>query len=498
MSKHILTVLGMGCLMVMAFFMGLFVAPNSKAQAPTEYQSAELQKQVPYSKTQITLSYAPIVQQVAPAVVNIYTTRKVQTRMRHPILDDPFFGQFFGQGGGFGLPRQRLENSLGSGLIIDGSGLAVTNAHVVRGADEINVVLNDGREFPARILTRDDPSDLALLELQTTGEKLPFARLEASENLQVGDLVIAIGNPFGVGQTVTSGIVSALARSSLNINDINFFIQTDAAINPGNSGGPLISMSGGVVGINTAIYSRDGGSLGIGFAIPSEMVNSMITAAKTGQVTQQGTIKRSWFGVELQSVTADIANSLSLDKPQGALVQSVDPLSPALDAGLRQGDVITALNNRPIKDDAELRYRLAMTGLGDEVSLQIIRKGEPRTISFKAVSAPDVPPRQTTQLSGSHALAGVTVARINPAVRLEFELPETLQTGLVIADVAQTAQAAQALMKGDVLVSINREPLRTPDQAKRLLEKPQLLSNGRAGFIIDIWRKGRIQTLVVQ
>jgi len=255
---------------------------------------AENPKIVPAGRNQVNLSFAPLVKQVAPAVVNIYTKRTV-TRSAHPFINDPFFQQFFGGNlapdlGG-GLTRKQVEGALGSGVIIDADGIVVTNAHVIRGADEISIVLSDGREFPATLSLKDDHSDLAILRVDTDGEKLPAARLRSSEDMEVGDLVLAVGNPFGVGQTVTSGIVSALSRSSLNISDYNFFIQTDAAVNPGNSGGPLVAMDGGVVGINTAIYSQSGGSLGIGFAIPSEMVQTVVAAEANGQGGERGVLR---------------------------------------------------------------------------------------------------------------------------------------------------------------------------------------------------------------
>jgi serine protease Do len=228
-------------------------------------------KVVPDNKQQIEFSFSPVVKRISPAVVNIYTKTMVTSRIS-PFGNNPALNQLFGQNFNGGLTRQHIESSLGSGVIVEQDGVVVTNSHVVKDAQEISVVLGDGREFDAKVSLSDPHSDLAILRIDPKGEKLPFAPLKASETLEVGDIVLAIGNPFGVGQTVTSGIVSALARSSLNISDYNFFIQTDAAINPGNSGGPLVAMDGGVVGINSAIYSQSGGSLGIGFAIPSEMV----------------------------------------------------------------------------------------------------------------------------------------------------------------------------------------------------------------------------------
>ena len=282
-------------------------------------------RQVPSDRTQVQLSYSPLVKQVAPSVVNIYTKRVV-TRNVSPFGGDPFFEQFFG-GGFSGLNQRQVESSLGTGLIVGSEGVLVTNAHVVKGAQEISVVLQDGREFDAKVSLSDDKTDLAILRVDAEGERLPTATLKPSENLEVGDIVLAIGNPFGVGQTVTSGIVSALARSSLDINDFNFFIQTDAAINPGNSGGPLVAMDGSVIGLNTAIYSRSGGSLGIGFAIPSEMVQQVIAAEKSGATNASAL--RPWIGVSGQSVTRDIASSLGLSKPRGVLVAQMHKESPA-------------------------------------------------------------------------------------------------------------------------------------------------------------------------
>jgi serine protease Do len=283
-------------------------------------EEADASKIVPDSRAAIQMSFAPVVKKVAPAVVNIYTKRVVTQRLS-PFMDDPFFRQFFGnafQLNRGGVTRDRVENALGSGVIASADGLVVTNAHVIKGADEIQVVLPDGREFDAHVTLTDAPSDLALLRISAPGEKLPFVTLKPSENMEVGDLVLAIGNPFGVGQTVTSGIISALARSSLNIENFNFFIQTDAAINPGNSGGPLVAMDGSVIGINTAIFSQSGGSLGIGFAIPSEMVATVVAAEKNGQAGDGGVV-RAWLGVTTQAVTPEIAESLGFKTPHGIM-----------------------------------------------------------------------------------------------------------------------------------------------------------------------------------
>jgi serine protease Do len=422
---------------------------------------------VPQSQTQITLSYSPIVKKVAPAVVNIYSKRIV-TQMTNPFMRDPFFAQLFG-GQNFGIPRQRLENSLGSGVIVDPSGLVVTNAHVVKNADETKVMLSDGREFDARIALVDDASDIALLRIDTKGEKLPTAPLQPSETMEVGDLVIAIGNPFGVGQTVTSGIVSALARSTLDISDFNFFIQTDAAINPGNSGGPLVSMTGGVVGINSAIYSRDGGSLGIGFAIPSEMVATIIAAEKAGQADGTQGVRRPWVGITVQDVTADIASSLGLPRPAGALVSALHAASPAREAGLQQGDIITAVNGKSVRDGAELRFRLAMVPIGQSAVLDYVRKGVPKKADMKAIAPPDTPHRDTTVIKGNNPLAGLTVENLNPAVAVELGLRE--DQGVVIKELAERNQLSNMLRRGDIITALNGNAISTVKDLVRTLDK---------------------------
>lgn len=436
---------------------------------------------VPQSPAQINLSFAPVVKKVSPAVVNIYSQRKV-TQAANPFMNDPFFSQFFGGRQFGGIPQQRLENSLGSGVIVKEDGLVVTNAHVVKGADETKIGLSDGREFDAKVVVIDEASDIALLRIDAKGEKLPIATFQPSETMEVGDLVLAIGNPFGVGQTVTSGIVSALARSSLNVNNFNFFIQTDAAINPGNSGGPLVSMSGGVVGINSAIYSKDGGSLGIGFAIPSEMVATVIAAEEAGQASAEHGIKRPWIGIDVQNVTADIASSIGLSRPSGALIKSLHSASPVREAGLQQGDVITAVNGKSIHDGAELRFRLAMIPIDKTATLEYVRKGETKKADVKAILPPDKPDRDVTALKGSHPFAGVTVMNLNPAAAVEFGLHE--DEGVVISEMKRNSQLTIAMRPGDVIVSLNNKKIKTVDELEAELNKKSatwklvLLQNG--------------------
>ncbi|MGB0627594.1 MAG: trypsin-like peptidase domain-containing protein, partial [Alphaproteobacteria bacterium] len=293
-------------------------------------QPAAAQRAVPDDREQVMLSFAPLVRAASPAVVNVFTRKAVRSRgPASPLFNDPFFRRFFGDSLGPAQPRQRFENSLGSGVIVRPDGLIVTNFHVIEGADSITVVLSDRRELEATILREDERTDLAILKIDAGDEVLPHIALSDSDELEVGDLVLAIGNPFGVGKTVTSGIVSGLARTQVGISDFNFFIQTDAAINPGNSGGALLRMDGTLAGINTAIFSRSGGSQGIGFAIPSNMVRTVIDGAAAGKA-----LRRAWLGAAFDTVTADIAEAIGLARPEGVILSEIHPRGPAARAGL--------------------------------------------------------------------------------------------------------------------------------------------------------------------
>lgn len=445
---------------------------------------------VPADQGQVTLSFAPLVKKVAPAVVNIYTKRTVTRSYGSPFLDDPFFREFFGGNLGGGLRREQVEGALGSGVIVQPDGLVVTNAHVVKGADEIRIVLGDGREFATKVALIDEASDLALLRMENKGHELPFAQIGPSDNLQVGDLVLAIGNPFGVGQTVTSGIVSALARSSLNINDYNFFIQTDAAVNPGNSGGPLVAMDGHVVGINSAIFSRSGGSLGIGFAIPSEMVMAVIAAEKGGEDGHTA-IRRPWLGVMSQAITPDIADSLGLETPSGALISALHPDSPLEKAGARVGDVIVSMNGKPIKDPAEMKFRMATVALDSTADVGLLRKGKVLTVTLKATAPPDTPPRDETKF-GVPPFAGVTVSNINPAVSSEIEGLAQDAEGVVVTRV-ESVGFMRFINPGDIIAQINGTPIKAVSDLKRVLEKPS-----STGWSIVINRQGQMQQIVIR
>lgn len=412
--------------------------------------------QIPQSRAQISLSFAPLVKQTAPAVVNIYTSKLVRQRALSPLFSDPVFRHFFGNGLPPGLTRERMENSLGSGVVVREDGLIVTSAHVIEGADEIRVVLADRREYEARIMTSDSQTDLAVLRLETKGAHLPYLELADSDNVSVGDLVIAIGNPFGVGQTVTSGIVSAMARTGVGLNDLNYFIQTDAAINPGSSGGALVGMDGRLVGINAAIYSPSGGNLGIGFATPANMVRAVIQSVVRGQKH----VVRPWLGLNGQDMTPELAHSLGLQSPAGVLVSQMHAASPPLVAGVRVGDVILTLNGHAIEDTQALRFRIATLPVDSSGVFGLWRKGQLQDVTFKLIAPPEVPPRQETLVTGRNPLGGIKIVNLSPAVIEEMGLRESGAGGVVITAIKQLSTAISiGLRPGDIIVAVNEQPI---------------------------------------
>jgi serine protease Do len=450
--------------------------------------SAAETKTVPGSRAELELSFAPVVRQVAPAVVNIYAKRVVAQRSVSPLFDDPFFRRFFGDDFGlFDRPRERVQNSLGSGVIVDGAGLVVTNHHVIAGATEITVVLSDRREFPAEIVVDDERTDLTVLRVATRGETLPSLSFRDSDEVEVGDVVLAIGNPFGVGQTVTSGIVSALARTQVGINDFSFFIQTDAAINPGNSGGALVTLDGKLLGINTAIYSKSGGSVGIGFAVPSNMVRTVVASARNG-----GRVVRPWIGLTGQTVDADLAEGLALDRPGGVIVTQVYGGGPADLAGIRKGDVILALGGRPVSDLEALRFRVATARLGDRTRVELTRKGRARTATLPLVPAPETPPRHETELGGRQPLAGAVVANLSPALAEEIERPGAWE-GVIVLEIRRGSLAHRLRVRpGDIVVAVNRTEVR------RVRDLEEVLDRRADRWEITLERNGRIRTLEIE
>lgn len=408
----------------------------------------------PRTAGEVALTFAPVARAAQPAVVNIFTAKVVRERARM----GPFFTLFEGQ--------PRVENSLGSGVIIDPKGYIITNNHVIAGADQIVVALADRREYPARLLFADARMDLALLKVDPGAEPLPALTLGDSDRAEVGDLVLAIGNPFGVGQTVTQGIVSAVARSGLGISDTQFFIQTDAAINQGNSGGALVNLDGELIGVNTAILTagREGGSIGLGFAIPANMVRVFLRAAETGRMVT------AWLGAEGEALTLETARAAGLDRPRGVLMTGVTPGSPAARAGLRPGDIILSVDGKDVADPAALRYRIATLGVDQSVRVTLLRDRRPLEVRLQLVAPPEVPPRQLTRLGAGSILAGVAIANLSPALAQELGagLPER---GVVVVEVPPNAPARVTGFPrpGDVVEAINGERVASVADVGRLL-----------------------------
>lgn len=437
------------------------------------------QEAVPQSQDEIELTFAPLVKAAGPAVVNIYTRTKVKERRVSPFFDDPFFQQFFGDQFK-SAPRERVQSALGSGVIVRGDGLIVTNNHVIEGADQIRVVLSDKREFEAIILSAEERLDLALLKVETGGEQLPVLPLRDSDDLEVGDLVLAIGNPFGVGQTVTSGIVSGVARTNTGIGDFGYFIQTDAAINPGNSGGALIAMDGRLIGIPTAIFSKTGGSVGIGFAIPANMVAAVIAAEGNG-----GKLVRPWVGAAGEAVTADIAKSLGLSRPGGVVVQELYADGPAERAGILPGDIILGVNGRAVDDPEGLRFRLATLPVGKTATLNILRKGEKRDLTVDLIAPPDQPAANETVLDGRQPLAGALVINLSPATAEELNIGAW--SGVAIAKIKRGSIADRVGFEpGDVIVKLNEQEIATTNDLVASLQGapgPWKIAINRGGTI---------------
>lgn len=442
------------------------MAPQSAAQAA--------ERRLPSSRADMQQSFAPIVRNAAPAVVNVYSQRIVRQAWRSPFADDPVFRRFFGEQ----APQERVQNALGSGVIVRADGVIVTNNHVVDGADQLRVVLADRREFEAKLILADERTDLAVLRINTAGEQLPTLKFADTSKAEVGDIVLAIGNPFGLGQTVTSGIVSALARTDTGISDFSFFIQTDAAINPGNSGGALVDMAGALMGVNTAIFSRGGGSNGVGFAIPSEMVRRVVESA-----LNEGRVVRPWLGVKGRAVTADIARTLGLQRPIGVLVSDLFPGGPGERAGVRRGDVVTKVDGQEVYDEQGLRYLAATRRPGETVAVEVLRQGRPIALSARAVAPPETPRRDQRQIRTNGPLDGATVINLSPAVAEELGVDPFAQGVLVLESRGPAARFQ--LEPGDLILEVNGQKV---DTTQRL---EQLLGAASGSTRIAIERRGR-------
>ncbi|TDR94465.1 Do family serine endopeptidase [Enterovirga rhinocerotis] len=459
----------------------LLASVPASSQTLRDGRAAEPQRTVPTGQPQVQLSFAPVVRNAVGSVVNVYGAR-VEKNPRMAQMDE-FFRRFFGERGPSMAP-ERTQRSLGSGVIVDSSGLVVTNNHVIASMTEVKVALHDRREVEAEILLRDPRTDLAVLRLKGKGTYRAID-LGDPDELQVGDLVLAIGNPFGVGQTVTQGIVSGLARTNIGVSDYGYFIQTDASINPGNSGGALVDMAGRLVGINSAIYSQSGGSVGIGFAIPSNMVRAVVASAKAGAKAMQ----RPYLGATLQKVSADLAEGLGIDPPTGALVASVRSGGPAEQAGLRTGDVILEVDGRIVDDPDAFGWRFALKGVTGETPVKVNRRGKSEVLTIKLGPPPEVPARDPISPRGRTPFTGMTLVNLSPAVSDEMHLD--LQEGVVVSEVEDGTTAERlGFRKGDVIVAINGDRIRTTRELDRIVR------DGARGWEVSIRRAGQVLTSV--
>ncbi|HEY3638033.1 MAG TPA: Do family serine endopeptidase [Rhizomicrobium sp.] len=425
----------------------------------------------PQSMPQVQLTFAPVVKRVAPAVVNVYSQSVVQQSV-NPLFADPMFQRFFGASPEL---RQRVQQSLGSGVIVRADGVIVTNNHVVQGGQSIVVALSDHREFKARVLLADSRTDLAVLKIDTKGEHLPIIDFSDSDRLSVGDLVLAIGDPFGVGQTVTMGIVSALARTQIGASDYQFFIQTDAAINPGNSGGALVTADGKLAGINTAIYSRTGEYAGIGFATPANLVRRVVEGALGGGV------KLPWIGADGQPVTSQIAQAMDLGRPAGVLLKSVYPGGPAAQAGLKTGEVILQIDGVDVEDMQGLNYRIATHRPGDVVKARIASGRETHEVSLTVALPPENPPRQLTTISGRNPLTGAKVENLSPAVAADLQLDFSAHGVVVVSANANSFSGSYGFQAGDIVRAINGTEIHSVNELQHALAN----AGGHWDMVVD-------------
>ncbi len=460
MSKHISKLLAAVGFLVTALLVIVMMPLFSDAQ-----------ERVPSSRAEISLTFAPLAKQASPAVVNVFTEKNVQRPMT---MEQRLYGVAPQSG--------RVQNSLGSGVIVESDGVVVTNNHVIEGADAVKVVLADRREYPAEILLTDKRTDLAVLKINTGTEKLPTLSFADTRNVQVGDLVLAIGNPLGVGQSVTSGIISATARTDVGITDYSFFIQTDAAVNPGNSGGALVNARGELVGINTAIYSKSGGSDGIGFAIPSEMVRRVVNAAAKG-----GTLVRPWLGIAGQGVTFEIAKAQGLNRPIGVMITEVYPNGPAAKAGLKRGDIVTTIDGREVFDDKGLKFLAAVRSPGETAQLSVRRGGKNQTINVRVDAPPGATEADLLLVNGTNPLQGARVVELSPRLAEENGLdPFAKGSGIYIHSVTRGTVARNYFRPGDIVRSVNGAPTKT------LKDLSAALGKNTRSWDMEVERNGQV------
>jgi Do/DeqQ family serine protease len=470
---------GRGCRLLVSLGVAFVIAGTASNPATAQRRTA------PASQEAVQQSFAPIVRTAAPAVVNVYVRHRVQA-FNSPFMDDPLFRRFFGER--FGAPQERMQNSLGSGVIVSRDGIIVTNTHVVKGGGvaEIRVALADKREYDAKIVLADEKSDIAVLRIEKPDRDFPTLEFADSDRLEVGDIVLAIGNPFGVGQTVTQGIVSALARTEIGSSDSQVFIQTDAAINPGNSGGALVDVNGRLVGINTAIFSRSGGSHGIGFAIPANLVRLYVDSAVSGRK-----LERPWLGARLTAVTREVAEALGIERVAGALVERVHADGPAARAGLAAGDVIVRIDGHEVGDARAALYRLTTRGIGNRARLDVLRRGRSVSLEVALTAPPQLRDRDLRNLSGQHPFDGARVANLLPGIAEEMGLG--VDEGVVILSVRNGSISQNVGFRtGDIIVQVGRQKVESVEQLERLLAIRQRV------WLIAIRRGDRVLQLQLQ
>ena len=474
-AKSFALVLGLTFLGLI-FYPGLSSTPGIQSRACAEEPTISKEAVDILSKT--SQAMAEIAAAVKPAVVNISSTRTIKNKgAQSPFLGDPFFRRFFGdEFGNSNRPSERKQAGLGSGVIVDRDGYVLTNNHVIKDADEIRVRLSDKREFKGKVVGADPKTDLAVVKIDS--DHLPTIKWGDSDRLKVGEMVIAIGNPFGLSQTVTSGIVSATGRANVGIADYEDFIQTDAPINPGNSGGALVNVRGELVGINTAIFSTSGGYQGIGFAIPASMAKVVMD-----NLVHKGKVIRGWLGVSVQPVTPDLAQQFGLKEEKGVLVGDVTENSPAEKSGLQRGDVIVEYEGKEVNDPSSLRNLVAGTPPDKEIAMKLLRDGKPRTLNVTITELP----AEKQQLSGNfdNLLTGVHVQDITPEVRRDLAIPKRI-AGVVITAIEEGSGAGQFLEKKDVIMEVNRKKILNEKEYESVVSKIKSSQN----ILVLVYRKG--------
>ena len=471
---------------------GWITTSRAERQADNKKEVPVVVNNAPVSRNdKLTLSFAPVVKAAAPSVVNIYTTKTVRNRMPE-MFSDPLFRRFFGDqfGRGERQPKTFKERSLGSGVIVTKDGYILTNNHVVDGADEIKVALvKDRKEYTAKVVGRDPKTDIALLKIDA--KDLSYVTLADSDKLEVGDVVLAIGNPFGLGQTVTMGIISATGRGGMGIEDYEDFIQTDAAINPGNSGGALVDAEGRLIGINTAILSRSGGNQGVGFAVPINLARGIMD-----QLMKTGKVVRGYLGVSIQDLTPELARQFNVPESGGALVGGVTPNSAAAAAGLKNGDIITEFNGKPVVDSRNLKLMVAHVAPGGKATVKVLRDGKSKemTVTLKEMPDDNLASRggQDQAPGDDEVLKGVEVGDIDQAARSQLNLPADLKGAVVLNVDPNSASYEAGLRQGDIIQEINRKPVTKAEDAVELSQNVKSRK-----VLIRVWSRGGSRYVVI-